>query len=641
VGAEPGPLRPVAPRLLPALIFCVTAVAFLPALGGQFLDWDDFVNFVANPYYRGLGWAQIRWMFTTTLMGHYIPLTWTSLGVNYVLGGMNPWGYHLGNLLLHASNATLVYLIARRLIAAAATGGAQGGPPAPALAWASALGAVLFGVHPLRVESVAWITERRDVLCGLFFLLSVLAYLKGVEGGGRLRPTARWLSLGAFAAALLSKAAAMPLPAVLLLLDVYPLRRRPLGWRRLLSEKLLYVALAAAAAVTALIALRRGVAVTSYDQYGVVARVGMVAYSILFYPIAFLWPMHLSPMYELPAQVTLGTWPFLPALLGLVSVTGALVLARRRWPAGLAAWMYSALMVLPVSGVVHSGSQLVNDRYSYLSGLGFALLGGAALWTGLALRERGRVSTRTAGGMAGAACLIVVLLGLTTWTQAHAWRDPETLWRWAVDMDPTCALCHGNLGAAITSSPTGTARLDEAEGHLRRALALRPDSPIPHFNLGTLLLVRGQYAEAEAAFRRYGDLSPGSTRGQARLGLLAIFRGQYAEAVSLLGKARGAPDRLTPAPGTPASGLLAVAVDLVENDPGALALLGQVLVDQGHPSEAVAALRRAVALTPGSVAPRFTLVQAYRDSGRPDLARQELSTLRTLDPVAAGRLSVR
>ena len=143
-------------------------------------------------------------------------------------------------------------------------------------------------------------------------------------------------------------------------------------------------------------------AVTSYDQYGVVARVGMVAYGIVFYPIAFLWPMHLSPMYELPAKVTLGTWPFLPALLGLVAVTAALVLARRRWPAGLAAWTYSALMVLPVSGVVHSGSQLVNDRYSYLSGLGFALLGGAALWTGLVLRERGRVSTCTAGGMAGA-----------------------------------------------------------------------------------------------------------------------------------------------------------------------------------------------------------------------------------------------
>src|SRR5690242_9422095 len=411
-------------------------------------------------------------MFTTTLMGHYIPLTWMTLGFNYVVGGMNPWGYHLGNLLLHASNAVLVYLIARRLIAAAAAQGRQDGQSGAALAWSSAFGALLFGVHPLRVESVAWITERRDVLCGFFFLLTALTYLKDVESGRGFDSPARWLSLAAFAAALLSKAAAMPIPAVLLLLDIYPLRRLHVGWRRLILEKLPYAALAVAAAVVALIALRRGVAVTSYDHYGAGARVGMVSYSMLFYPISFLWPMHLSPMYELPARVNLNAWPFGPALLGLAAATGALLLARHRWPAMLAAWVYSALMVLPVSGVVHSGSQLTNDRYSYLSGIGFALLGGGALWAGLRLREQGRVSAPAAMTLAGAAALAVVLLGLSAWTQAHAWRDSETLWRWAVNIDPECALCHGNLGAAITNSPTGSARLEEAGTHLRRALAL-------------------------------------------------------------------------------------------------------------------------------------------------------------------------
>ena len=625
--------------LVPLAIFAITGAVFVPALQGQFLNWDDFVNFSANPYYRGLGWTQIRWMFTATLMGHYIPLTWMSLGFNFVLGGMNPWGYHLGNLLLHASNATLVYLIARRLIAAI-DGRAQEAGARPALALASAFSALLFGVHPLRVESVAWITERRDVLCGFFFLLTVLAYLKSVEGDRGFRSPARWLSLGAFTAALLSKASAMPIPAVLLLLDIYPLRRLQAGWRRLLVEKLPYMALAVAAAVIALIALRQGVAVTSYDRYGAGARVGMVAYSLLFYPIAFLWPMHLSPMYELPARVNLGAWPFLPALLALVAVTGTLVLARRRWPAILAAWTYSALMVFPVSGVVHSGSQLVNDRYSYLSGLGFALLGGGALRAGLALRERGRVSRPVAAGVAAAAALTVVLLGLSTWTQTHAWRDPEALWRWAVDMDPACALCHGNLGAAITESPTGSARLEEAETHLRRALALRPDSPIPYFNLGNLLLVRRQYTEAEAAFKTYNELSPASTLGLARLGLLAILRGQYADAISFLEQARGGSAVRTSAP-APTAGLLSVAVELVEDDPGALALLGQVLVDQGHPSEAVGPLTRAIAAAPGTVAPRVTLVQAYRKTGRADLARTELEELRRLDPTAAGQLTVR
>src|SRR6266852_2280990 len=170
--------------LLPLLVFLITGTVFLPALRGDFLNWDDSVNFVANPYYRGLGWAQIKWMLTATLMGHYIPVTWLSLGLNYALGGMNPWGYHLGNLILHAANATLVYLIARRLLAAARGGGSQSGHATGPVVGAGAFAALVWGVHPLRVESVAWITERRDVLCGLFFLLAALSDLKGLERGG-------------------------------------------------------------------------------------------------------------------------------------------------------------------------------------------------------------------------------------------------------------------------------------------------------------------------------------------------------------------------------------------------------------------------------------------------------------------------
>jgi protein O-mannosyl-transferase len=211
-------------RFFPLMIFAVTGTAFLPALQGQFLNWDDWVNFVANPSYRGLGWSQLQWMFSATLMGHYIPVTWMSLGVNYVLGGMDPWGYHLGNLVLHAANATLVYWIARRLLVAAWSGGSPEGRRTPSACWAAAGAALVFGVHPLRVESVAWITERRDVLCGLFFLAAVLAYLKGVEGGHGLDPRWRWVSVAASLGALLSKAAAMPLPLVLVLLDVYSWR---------------------------------------------------------------------------------------------------------------------------------------------------------------------------------------------------------------------------------------------------------------------------------------------------------------------------------------------------------------------------------------------------------------------------------
>ena len=625
--------------LLPILIFIAAAAPFLPALEGEFLNWDDSVNLAANPYYRGLGWTQIQWMFTTTLMGHYIPLTWLSFGLNYALGGTRPWGYHLVNIGLHAASATILYLIGRRLLASPGIGGSPQSRGTTPVILASAFAALLWGIHPLRVESVAWLTERRDVLCGLFFLLAVLAYLRGQDPGGALRPTWRGVSLLAFLASLLSKATAMPLPAVLVLLDVYPLRRRGLGWTRLLVEKLPYAVLAAATAVVALIALPRGTQVTSYEAYGPAARVGMVAYSLLFYPLTFAAPVHLSPMYELPARVELGTWPFLPALLGVTALTALLVLWRARWPAGLAAWCYSALMVLPISGVVHAGSQLANDRYSYLSSIGFAMLGGGVILWGLRPGGERRISAVTGTVLATGAALLLGVLGVATWSQTHIWRDSETLWRWAVEVDPACSLCHANLGSAIMTTELGLARLDESEQLLRRAIELRPDNPTPYYNLGTVLAVRRRWEEAEAALRKYRALVPGSTSGMSRLGLVYLLQGRYDEAIPLLERARGLPPTAT-RPDGPARALPR-AISLVEDDLGALTLLGRALVEEGRPQEAALALERAVTLAPSTAAARFWLIQAYRRGGRDDLAQAELVALRRLDPRAAEAAAVR
>ncbi len=381
---SPAPAR--LPRfLLPVLVFVIALVPFLPALDGQFLNWDDDQNFTANPNFRGLGWSHVRWMFTTTLMGHWIPLTWLTLGVNYVVGGMAPWGYHAGNLGLHAANAVVFYAIARRLLAAGAGGERteDAAGRASRVGWGAAAAAAVFAVHPLRVESVAWVTERRDVLSGVFFLLAVLGYLKAVERGraGRLEGRWRAMSVGCFAAALLSKASTMMLPAALLLLDVYPLRRLGVGWAALLREKLGYLVLAGVGAVVALVAVRQGGTVTGYAAYGLGARGAMMLYSLLFYPWKFLWPVDLSPMYELPARVEPLAWRFLLPMVAVPVITAVLIALRRRWPGGLAAWVYSALLVLPVSGAVHAGYQLAHDRYSYLSGLGLALLvGGAVVW---------------------------------------------------------------------------------------------------------------------------------------------------------------------------------------------------------------------------------------------------------------------
>lgn len=518
-------------------LMALTVVAFLPALDGQFLNWDDEKNLLTNEGYRGLGWPQLKWMFTTALMGHWIPLTWLTLGVNYVLGGMAPWGYHLGNLLLHAANGLVFYAVARRLLAAG-----TGEERAQAVVtWGAVTAAAVFAIHPLRVESVAWVTERRDVLSGLFFLLAVLGYLKAVEQGadGRLDPRWRAVSVGLFAAALSSKASTMMLPAALLLLDVYPLRRRGVGLTVLLREKIGYFLLAGVGAGVALVAVRQGATVTGYAEYGLGARTAMTLYSLMFYPWRFLWPVDLSPMYELPARVDPLAWWFLLPMVSVPAITAALYLLRRWWPGGLAAWVYSALLVLPVSGAVHAGYQLAHDRYSYLSGLGFAVLAGAAVVWVMRAGGRGVLRPWLEGVVLGAVVLVVAALGAGSWRQSRVWHDSETLWRWAVSVDPACALCSNNLGQAlVVAHATSLGHLRLAEGYFRFAISQRPRQPDAYHNLGAALVMQGRYSEAEAALLTYLQLSPPwNPEPPARLGLLHVDQKRYADAIPLLRRA--------------------------------------------------------------------------------------------------------
>src|SRR2546430_4481167 len=235
--------------LVPVLVALVTFAAFLPALQNQFVNFDDDKNFLDNPYYRGLGWSQLRWMWTTHL-GHYIPLTWMTFGLDYLLWGMNPVGYHLTSLLLHAANAVVFFFVVRRILTRALPSPSERGH---ALAVSAGFAALVFAIHPLRVESVAWVTERRDVLSGLFHLVTILVYLRACEGEERGRRW-YWLAVATFVLALLSKSMVVNLPIVLLILDVYPLRRLggAIGWwgepaRRGYVEKIPFVLLAGGA----------------------------------------------------------------------------------------------------------------------------------------------------------------------------------------------------------------------------------------------------------------------------------------------------------------------------------------------------------------------------------------------------------
>src|SRR2546430_1436403 len=356
--------------LIPIAVALLTFVVLSPALRNGFVEWDDQINLTSNEEYRGLGAAQLKYFFTTTLMGHYIPLTWLTFGLDYVLWGMTPVGYHLTSLIIFAANAAVLYCVALRLIGKAA---ALAGVPLRVAAVAAPL---FFALHPLRAESVAWATERRDVLSGFFFLLTILTYLRMCEASGRRRG---WLLAGGavtYLLALASKGSVMVLPAVLILLDVYPLRH--LG-RRVLVEKIPFVILGLAGAAVAYYAQNANAFLTPLQHYPLTARIGMAFYSLWFYASKTVVPQALGPLYELPARVNPLDWPFLGPALAVTVITAALVALRRRWPAGLAVWVYYAIALGPVVGIVHSGYQLANDRYSYLPALGFALIVGATV----------------------------------------------------------------------------------------------------------------------------------------------------------------------------------------------------------------------------------------------------------------------
>src|SRR5437773_8464299 len=364
--------------LVPVLIALVTVAAFLPALQNQFVSWDDDENFLDNPHYRGLGWTHLYWMWTTHL-GHYIPLTWMTLGLDYLLWGMNPVGYHLTNLLLHAANAVVFFFVVRRILALALPGPSERGH---ALAVSAGFAALVFAIHPLRVESVAWATERRDVLSGLFYLSAILVYLRACERGERGRWY--WGAVALFGCALLSKSMVVNLPVVLLILDVYPLRRLggSIGWwsapaRRVYGEKIPFVLLAAAASVIAFMAQFSAQTAASLAQLSVLGRLAVSAYGLSFYLGKLVVPVNLSPLYELPPTVNPGALPFILSYGLVLAITALVLVLRRRVPGLLATWLAYIVVLRPVLGIFQIGLQIAADRYTYLAGLGWAILAGA------------------------------------------------------------------------------------------------------------------------------------------------------------------------------------------------------------------------------------------------------------------------
>jgi protein O-mannosyl-transferase len=601
-------------RIIPLAIVLVVVGVFAIGLRNEFVRWDDHTNFVDNPSFRGLGLRQFAWMFTTTLMGHYIPLTWLTFGLDYVIWGMQPAGYHFTNLVLHAGNAVVFYWIAKRLLSVARPAASE-----TTLRVGAAVAALFFAVHPLRAESVAWATERRDVLSGLFFLTCVSTYVRAAAAQGAHRRRLLTMSVAAFVAAMLSKSIVMTLPLLLVVIDWYPLRRLRAPWlssenRHVLLEKVPFLVLGVAGAAVSYWAVGHNEYFTPTTKYPLPSRIAMALYSIVFYVSKTVLPMDLSPLYELPSRVDPFDPQFLSAGIAVVLLSVALVALAGRWPAALAAYAWYVIVLAPVGGLVHAGFQLAHDRYSYLSCLPFAVLvGGAVVWL-VGARTRGAVRPPLFIASGAAIGALLATLAALTWLQVQVWHDTESLWTHATYATPECSICHDNYGALlVNSSPVPPRPQMIAIEHFQEALALKPDREKPYGGLGLALIQLGRPREAEAALRRALINRPVELGALNNLGLALSQQQRFAEAEPYLRQ----------------------AVTMDAHNVVARANLAEALVGLRRFDEALGELRRASDEQPFAPEPRIGLVLAYRAAGNTAEMRKQLTILRQLHPIAA------
>ncbi|MEX2217822.1 MAG: tetratricopeptide repeat protein [Phycisphaerales bacterium] len=491
----------VAVALVAVLVGAVVFAAFAPSLSAGLVDLDDYALLRDNPAYRGLSGEHLGWMFTTTMLGHYQPLTWVSYALDYLLSGEDWRQFHFTNVLIHAANAGLVCVLLARVLAVA-----RGVFDRWSLA-ACAAAAVFWGAHPLRAESVAWVTERRDVLSTLFLLLCALAYLRAFAPGDRGVRSRGWYaaSVALLAVSLLAKAWGMTFFVMAMVMDSYPLRRldpRPRAWFRrdqwrVPAQKVPYALLGLAAMVMAGLAQRSAAgAVRSLEEWPAGARLAQAAYGLVFYLWKTAAPAGLSPMYEMPAPAEMAAPRYWVCGAAVALIVAAVWALRRRAPGVAAAMALYAIAVAPVLGFFQSGDQLVADRYSYLASIPLAAL----LAAGLA-RAGGAPGTRRL--LAPMVAIILALFWWMTLVQVRTWHSAETLWRRALSVAPTKS-AHVNLGLALQHG----GKLDEAIPHYRAATALDPEDGRAWFVLGNALRSDGDRAGAEAAYRRAADRMP-------------------------------------------------------------------------------------------------------------------------------------
>jgi tetratricopeptide (TPR) repeat protein len=604
--------------LLCATLVVLTLWAFMAAPGNGLVAYDD-VTFVTGNIHiqRGLTWDGAIWAFKDADADYWHPVTWLSYMLDWQLFGANPAGHHLGSVLLHVANTLLVFWVFRKMTGAL---------------WCSFFVAALFAVHPLHVESVAWVAERKDVLSAFFFLLTLLAYAEYVSsGGGRVakgkEPSGQnaklfyLLSLICFVLALLSKPMVVTLPFVLLLLDYWPLKRgardegrgtsqtppgasygsrlthhRPQLALFLLWEKLPFFAGAAALSVATFIIQRNqgGMPVT----WSLIERVENAAVAYCRYLGKLMWPVNLCCLYPLP-----GRWPFQTiagASLLLLCISALAWVARRSHPYLAIGWCWFLGMLVPTIGLVQVGVQAMADRYSYLPAIGIFL--GLTWGAGeLAARWRFlRVPLMVAG------VVVVVVCASLARVQTGYWKDTETLFRHALALTKNNYVAHHGLGVGLEEK----GHLDEAIDQYEEALKLNPNYVEAHYRLGAALAQQGSIYGAMREYQAALEIRPDYPEAHNSLGIALMRQGRVQEAIAEYER----------------------ALESRPDFPDALSNLGVALGREGRLTEAIQQFEQAARLQPGSAEIRYDLGNALFRGGRLDEAIEEFYQALRLNP---------
>jgi len=539
--------------ILAGSVFILALLIFLPVLGNGFVNWDDPLYVYGNLHIRHL---DIRWIFTGIVASNYHPLTLLSHTLDYALFGLNPMGHHLTSIILHALNSALVFLLAKRLFNKDSGSGSTLLPLTAAL---------LFAFHPIHVESVAWVSERKDVLSAFFFLLSILAYLRYTEKGHDKKYYG--LTLFAFILALLAKPMAVTLPVVLLIIDYYPLKRDDNGWARLIMEKIPFFALSLASAIVTLWAQRVGHGLRGLETHSLSTRIYIAVRAVTFYLQKIILPIKLSPYYPLPFNTGLVSSGFIISLAVVILITLLCLLAlkRQRWP--MALWAFYLVTLLPVSGLVTVGGQAVADRYAYIPTMGFLIFAGALI-SRAALWGKGESAGRKKSAAVALTIVILGIFAVQTIRQEAIWDDSISLMSRAIKLYPGRAVIpynnrglaydrRGNLqlalsdyNSAIAISPEFTdayinrgivygesSLFEKAIDDFSRALVIDKSNAKAYMNRGAARLGSGDYAGALIDLERGTALDPVDARGLFNLGLAYLNIGEREKGLKNMRKA--------------------------------------------------------------------------------------------------------